>query len=143
MTMPRPYPNSPASTCRKPTWTPCVHRPLWTIWKPAPMRLERPPSDGSCKPDGRRLTSNWPPSRARHSPPHSLKADGHQSIKVASRFGTLWLSRQVLAVACGEHLLPGNALLPAHEGMIITRGLQEWACLLPQDLPFAPVARLL
>lgn len=27
--------------------------------------------------------------------------------------------------------------------MIITRGLQEWACLLPQDLPFAPVARLL
>jgi hypothetical protein len=49
----------------------------------------------------------------------------------------------VLAVACGGHLLPGNALLPAHEGMIITRGLQEWACLLPQDLPFAPVARLL
>jgi hypothetical protein len=40
-------------------------------------------------------------------------------------------------------VLPGNALLPAHEGMIITRGLQEWACLLPQDLPFAPVARLL
>lgn len=33
--------------------------------------------------------------------------------------------------------------MPAHEGMIITRGLQEWACLLPQDLPFAPVARLL
>jgi hypothetical protein len=27
--------------------------------------------------------------------------------------------------------------------MLITRGLQEWACLLPQDLPFAPVARLL
>lgn len=26
--------------------------------------------------------------------------------------------------------------------MIITRGLQEWACLLPQDLPFAPAARL-
>ena len=41
------------------------------------------------------------------------------------------------------HLLPGNALLPAHEGMIFPRGLQEWACLLPQDLPFAPVARLL
>ncbi len=41
------------------------------------------------------------------------------------------------------HVLPGNALLPAHEGIIITRGLQEWACLLPQDLPFAPVARLL
>jgi hypothetical protein len=39
--------------------------------------------------------------------------------------------------------MPGNALLPPHQGMIITRGLQEWACLLPQDLPFAPVARLL
>ncbi len=30
-----------------------------------------------------------------------------------------------------------------HEGMVITRGLQEWACLLAQDLPFATVARLL
>jgi hypothetical protein len=27
--------------------------------------------------------------------------------------------------------------------MIITRGLQEWACLLPQELPFVSVARLL
>jgi len=27
--------------------------------------------------------------------------------------------------------------------MIVTRGLQEWACLLPQELPFASVARLL
>jgi hypothetical protein len=53
------------------------------------------------------------------------------------------LSRQILALREGGHLLPGNALLPAHDGMIITRGLQEWACLLPQDLPFAPVARLL
>jgi hypothetical protein len=39
--------------------------------------------------------------------------------------------------------MPGNALLPPHHGIILTRGLQEWACLLPQDLPFAPVARLL
>jgi hypothetical protein len=53
------------------------------------------------------------------------------------------LSRQILALKENGHVLPGNALLPAHEGMIITRGLQEWACLLPQDLPFAPVARLL
>jgi hypothetical protein len=49
----------------------------------------------------------------------------------------------VLALKEQGHVMPGNALLPAHEGMIITRGLQEWACLLPQDLPFAPVARLL
>src|SRR4028119_771439 len=39
--------------------------------------------------------------------------------------------------------MPGNAVLPPHNGIIITRGLQEWACLLPQDLPFAAVARLL
>jgi hypothetical protein len=34
-------------------------------------------------------------------------------------------------------------VLPAHNGIIITRGLQEWACLFPQELPFAAVARLL
>jgi hypothetical protein len=39
--------------------------------------------------------------------------------------------------------MPGNAALPPHKGIIITRGLQEWACLLPQDLPFPAVARLL
>lgn len=39
--------------------------------------------------------------------------------------------------------MPGNALLPAHNGMIITRPLQEWACLLAQDLPFETVVRLL
>ena len=40
-------------------------------------------------------------------------------------------------------MLPGNAVLPAHHGIILTRGLQEWACLLPQELPFASVERLL
>ncbi len=40
-------------------------------------------------------------------------------------------------------MIPGNAALPPHNGIIITRGLQEWACLLPQDLPFGSVARLL
>jgi hypothetical protein len=39
--------------------------------------------------------------------------------------------------------MPGNAVLPPHNGMIITRSLQEWACLLPLDLPFASVERLL
>jgi hypothetical protein len=34
-------------------------------------------------------------------------------------------------------------LLPPQEGRITTRGLQEWSCLLPQDLSFEPVARLL
>src|SRR5687767_13540767 len=39
--------------------------------------------------------------------------------------------------------MPGNAVLPPHNGIIITRGLQEWACLLPQEVPFVSVARLL
>jgi hypothetical protein len=65
-------------------------------------------------------------------------------VQVASRFGRLELRRQVFAPLGDQpHSMPGNALLPAHQGMIITRGLQELACLWPQDLPFAPVARLL
>jgi len=39
--------------------------------------------------------------------------------------------------------MPGNTVLPAHQGILITRGLQEWACLLPQDLSFDTVTRLL
>jgi hypothetical protein len=39
--------------------------------------------------------------------------------------------------------MPGNAVLPPHGGMIITRNLQEWIGLLPLDLPFETVERLL
>jgi hypothetical protein len=39
--------------------------------------------------------------------------------------------------------MPSNQLLPAHEGIIITRGVQEWACLLPGELPFSSATRLL
>jgi len=39
--------------------------------------------------------------------------------------------------------MPGNTVLPPHQGMLITRGLQEQACLLPQDLSFDTVTRLL
>jgi hypothetical protein len=54
------------------------------------------------------------------------------------------LARQVFApVGDGAHVMPGNAVLPPHQGMIITRGLQELACLLPQDLAFDTVTRLL
>jgi hypothetical protein len=80
-------------------------------------------------------------------PPHALTADGHAPVTVASRFGRLELPRQVFAhtdpTVQPTHVLPSNPLLPPHHGLIITRGLQEWACLLPQDLPFAPAARLL
>ncbi len=73
-----------------------------------------------------------------------VHADGHEPVTVASRFGTLTLSRQVCShPPPPSHVIPGNAALPPHKGIIITRGLQEWACLLPQDLPFASVARLL
>src|SRR5258708_35745499 len=34
-------------------------------------------------------------------------------------------------------------MLPEHGGMLITRGFQEWACLLPLDLSFDSAARLL
>jgi hypothetical protein len=70
--------------------------------------------------------------------------DGSDAVTVASRFGRLSLRRQVLTeVGSGRHVLPGNALLPPHGGIIITRGLQEMACLLPDTLPFATAARLL
>jgi hypothetical protein len=73
-----------------------------------------------------------------------VHADGHEPITVASRFGILTLSRQICSLLPTQtHVMPGNAVLPAHKGIIITRGLQEWACLLPQELPFAAVARLL
>ena len=77
-------------------------------------------------------------------PAEQITADGHEPITVASRFGTLELKRQVCCHAATQtHLMPGNTVLPAHNGIIITRGLQEWACLLPQELPFAAVVRLL
>jgi hypothetical protein len=80
----------------------------------------------------------------RRFPPGQLRRDGHKAITVASRLGTLQLPRQVLTqAASGAHLMPGDAALPAHGGLITTRGLQEWACLLAQDLPFATAARLL
>jgi len=77
-------------------------------------------------------------------PPAVVHADGSETVTVASRFGTLELARQVCYhPEMQTHTMPGNRVLPPHHGIIITRGLQEWACLLPQELPFAVVARLL
>ncbi len=76
--------------------------------------------------------------------PAVVQQDGHETVTVASRFGLLHLARQVCVDPRTQcHILPGNAVLPPHAGIIITRGLQEWCCLLPQELSFAPVARLL
>lgn len=70
--------------------------------------------------------------------------DGHDALKVACRLGVVYLPRQVCYLPeVGQHTLPGNAGLPEHVGQVTTRGLQEWACLLPQDLPFGTTQRLL
>jgi hypothetical protein len=71
--------------------------------------------------------------------PEVVHADGREPVTVASRFGTLTLSRRVCAHPLARtHVMPGNAALPSHHGLIVTRGLQEWACLLP---PGATVCR--
>jgi len=70
--------------------------------------------------------------------------DGYDMLKVASRIGVVKLPRQVCYMKGTErHVLPGNAGLPEHEGQVTTRGLQEWVCLLPQDLAFGTTERLL
>jgi hypothetical protein len=70
--------------------------------------------------------------------------DGCKNQRVACRLGIVNLSRQILFNReLGYHLMPGNAVLPEHNGTIITRSLQEWACLMPLDLPFDTVERLL
>jgi hypothetical protein len=75
-------------------------------------------------------------------PADQVHRDGHRPITVASRLGTL--QRQVLVHRdSGVRIRPGDAALPTHAGIISTRALQEWACLLAQDLPFATAARLL
>ncbi len=77
-------------------------------------------------------------------PPDSVVADGYETLMVATRFGSVQLRRQVCAHRDGRpHVMPGNALLPVHHGLLITRRLQEIACLLAQDVSFATAARLL
>ncbi len=73
-----------------------------------------------------------------------ITGDGYDSLKVVSRLGVVHLPRQVCyRQGEGQHLLPGNAGLPPHEGQVTTRGLQEGVCLLPQDMPFSTAQRLL
>jgi hypothetical protein len=73
-----------------------------------------------------------------------VHADGHEPITVASRFGTLTLPRQVCQHQdAGTHVMPGNAVLPPHHGLIITRGLHLLGLFTAQELSFAAVARLL
>jgi hypothetical protein len=70
--------------------------------------------------------------------------DGSEALKVACRLGVLELPRHICYNAAeGGHIIPGNAVLPAHQGMVITRNLQEIACLLALDVPFETAQRLL
>jgi len=91
-----------------------------------------------------RLTDRLLVERFRKEHPKVVNGDGHDPLKVASRLGILQLPRQV-CYRPGEdqHTLPGNTGLPEHAGQVTTRGLQEWVCILPQDLPFGTSQRLL
>ena len=92
-----------------------------------------------------RLTDQALVARYRQEHPGVVTGDGHDALKVVSRLGVVNLPRQV-CYAQGEtahHTLPGNAALPEHEGQVTTRGVQEWVCLLPQDMPFGTAERLL
>lgn len=86
----------------------------------------------------------WYKVTRRIFPPEAVIRDGREEQRVACRMGIVNLNRQVcFNKELGHHLMPGNAILPEHHGTIITRNLQEWACLFPLDLPFATVDRLL
>jgi hypothetical protein len=91
-----------------------------------------------------RLTDQQLVARFRQEQSGVTRGDGYDLLKVASRLGVVQLPRQVCylpGVKC--HVLPGNTGLPTHTGQVTTRGLQEWVCLLPQELPFESSARLL
>jgi len=91
-----------------------------------------------------RLTDTMLVERFRQEQAGVTLGDGYDLLKVASRLGIVQLPRQVCYLPeADHHILPGNAGLPEHEGQVTTRGLQEWACLLPQDLPFGTSERLL
>src|SRR5262249_49470817 len=122
----------------------CAPKRRSTIWRRPHTKWATQSYVVLSKPSGMCSMPRWPSSIASAFPPLHLTADGQAAVKVVSRFGTLYLERQVFAPAAPpQHALSGNPLLPAHHGEIITRGLQELGCLLPQDLSFASVERLL
>lgn len=74
----------------------------------------------------------------------SVRYEGYESLKIVSRIGIVEPERQVCKCdKCDKHFMPINKYLPDHNGAIITRGLVEWCCLLPQELPFESVSRML
>lgn len=91
-----------------------------------------------------RLTDKFLVERFRQEQAGAVTGGEYDLLKVASRLSVMQLPRQVCSLPGSErHTLPGNAGLPEHEEQVTTLGLQEWVCLLPQDLPFGTSARLL
>lgn len=73
-----------------------------------------------------------------------MQGDGNDPLTVATSVGMVSLPRQVWYDPVQEqHCLPANAWLPEHGGILITRRLQEWACLLGCEFAFAIAQRLL
>lgn len=73
-----------------------------------------------------------------------MQGDGNDPLKVATSVGLVWLPRQVWYDPVQDrHSLPANAWLPEHQGILITRRLQEWGCLLGCDFAFGIAQRLL
>ena len=90
-----------------------------------------------------RLTDQLLVARFRQEQTGATSGDGYDPLKVASRLGVVQLPRQVCYLpGSAHHTLPGKAGLPAHTGQVTTLGLQEWVCLLPQELPFETTQRL-
>src|SRR5262245_30705431 len=124
----------------------CSRKQLSISWKRRPRKLALRSSGVCSKPNGTSLMRHWSSSIASVFPPAVVHADGSETVTVASRFTqrvpALELARQVCYhPEMQTHSMPGNEVLPPHHGIIIIRSLQEWACLLPQELPFAAVAR--
>lgn len=65
-------------------------------------------------------------------------------LRLATAVGRITLSRQVCTChRCGRDFLPLNRVLPQHQGVLLTRGLQELACLVALGAPYAPTAEVL
>jgi len=123
---------------------------LWRQSLPAPDPAEIKPEHYLDEMESQVEEIGWTAMRQllveqfRQKQTEAVIEDGHDTLKVASRMGVVYLPRQVCYLPNSEkHSLPGNAGLPEHEGQVTTRGLQEWVCLLSRDLPFGTAGRLL
>lgn len=70
--------------------------------------------------------------------------DGKKALTMATVMGRIRPRRQVChCKSCGEDFMPLNRLLPEHHHLVITRGLEELACLFALMAPYEWVHRWL